>query len=202
MSMLLSINEISNLMKIKGRARGVVFQTDAHYVLSKKGKVGLKKLEEAIKKTDQPISYGQEVKAIHWYPLSWRVLSLITISRLFNWGEEEIIDMGEKAPKYSFIVKTLLKYFVSLEKTFSESSQYWQKHYSVGQLTTPEISLKDKRLVLCLSDFKIHPILCGYFKGYFKSLAQLVIRTPRMDIQETKCMFQGDPCHEYVINWE
>jgi len=195
-------DQIEEILKIKGQVRGSVFQTDAKYILGKKGKKGLKALESAIKETGQPISYGEDVKATAWYPLSWRVLSLLTIKEIFDWDDRDIVEMGLVAPKYSFIVKTLLRYFVSLEKTFSESAKYWEEHYSVGKLEAPEIDLKKKRLVLHLKDFKVHPILCTYLTGYFKTVAQLVVRSENMSIKEGKCMFKGDPYHEIIITWE
>lgn len=189
-------------MKIKGKVRGVVFQTDGRYVLETKGEKGMKTLEAAIKKTGQPIKYGKELKATSWYPLSWRILSLLVIQRTFNWGEKEMFAMGQAAPKYSFIVKMLLRYFVSLEKTFKESAKYWQEHYSVGKLEAPVIDIEGKRLVIHLKDFKMHPVFCMYSKGYFKAIAKLVVRTEKMTIKETECMFKGDDYHEFIIEWQ
>jgi len=199
---MLNDKEIAEIMQTKGMARGVVFYTDAEYILEKKGKAGLKKLEEEIKKTGQPISYGKEISATSWYPLSWRILSLLVIKDIFNWEAKEIIEMGFAAPKHSFIVKTILRYFISIEKTFSESAKYWEKHYSVGKLWAPDIDLKNKRLVIRLKDFKIHPILCTYYFGYFKAIAGLVVKSEGMTIEETKCAFKGDPYHEFVIKWK
>lgn len=193
---------IEEILKIEGKVRGAVFQTDAKYVLEKKGEEGLKMVEAEIKKIGQPISYGKEIMVTGWYPLSWRLFSLLTIQKVFNWGEKEIFEMGNSAPKYSFIVKTLLRYFVSLKKTFTESSKYWKEHYSVGELEAPEINIKRKYVVLRLKDFKIHPILCIYLKGYFKAVAQLVVRTENMTIEETKCIFKDNSYHEFVISWE
>jgi len=76
------------------------------------------------------------------------------------------------------------------------------KHYTISKLEAPEINVKEKRLVLRLVDFKIHPILCVYFRGYFKSIASLVVKTDKMTIKETKCPFSGDAYHEFVIEWE
>ncbi len=199
---MLTKNEIDKILKVKGQARGVVFQTDAQYILEKKGQAGLKKVEAAIKKTGQPISYGKEIRATGWYPLSWRAISLLIIKETFGWGEKEILEMGYAAPKHSFIVRALLRYFVSLDKTFNESAKYWREHYSIGQLEAPEVNVDTKRLVLRLKDFKVHPILCQYFRGYFKSVALLAVKTDKMTIKETKCVFRGDPYHEFVIEWE
>lgn len=194
--------EIKKILEIVGKVRGAVFQTDAGYILEKKGKEGLEMLKEGIKKTGQPISYGKEVKATNWYPLSWRILSLLTIQKVFNWGEKEIFEMGTQAPKYSFIVKALLRYFVSIEKTFTESAKYWKEHYSVGELEALEIDIKGKHLVLHLKNFKVHPVLCSYLKGYFRTIARLAVKTKKMTIKETKCMFKGDSYHEFIIDWE
>jgi len=199
---MLDKNTIEEILKIKGEVRGAVFQTDASYILEKEGEAGLEKLKAAIAKTGQPIKYDKEVKATGWYPLGWRVISLMTIKDVFGWDDQEIIKMGFSAPKHSFVVKTLLRYFVSLEKTFEESSKYWREHYSVGELHAPEIDIKGKRLVIQLKDFKVHPILCAYFRGYFKAIAGLVVRSESMNIIEDKCSFKGDPYHQFIISWK
>lgn len=199
---MLNKNKVEEILKIKGKTRGAVFHTDARYVLDKKGDQGLEELRKKLKVLGQQDIYSEEIKSTGWYPLGLRVISLLLIKETFNWDEKEIFNMGMSAPKHSFIVKTLLRYFISIEKTFEESAKYWEKHYTISKLEAPEINVKEKRLVLRLVDFKIHPILCIYFKGYFKSIASLVVKTDKMTIKETKCSFDGDPYHEFVIEWE
>lgn len=200
-------NTIKEISKIKGETRGTVFYTDARYVLNKKGEAGLKELRKKLKEYLDEDIYDKGIKSTGWYPLWWRVLSLLLIKDVFNWGEEEIFEMGFSAPKHSFIVKTVLRYFISIEKTFQESRKYWEKHYSVGRLETPEINVEKKHLTIHLIDFKVHPILCIYLKGYFKAIAVLVVKSEKMRIKETKCVFDNDYSdkenyHEFIINWE
>ena len=199
---MLDKNTIEEILKIKGETRGAVFHTDVKYVLDKKGEQGLEELKKKLKALGQEDIYSEEIKSTGWYPLGLRVLSLLLIKETFNWDKKEIFNMGMSAPKHSFIVKTLLRYFVSIEKTFEESAKYWEKHYTISELKAPEINLKEKRLVLHLMDFKIHPILCTYFKGYFKAITNLVVKTDKITIKETKCPFNGDAYHEFVIKWE
>jgi len=199
---MLNKNIIEEISKIKGETRGAVFHTDVQYILDKKGEKGLEELRKKLKDLGQGDIYSKEINSTGWYPLWWRVLSLLIIQDTFNWDEKEIFNMGISAPKHSFIVKTLLRYFISIEKTFKESAKYWEKHYTISKLEAPEINVKEKRLVLRLVDFKIHPILCVYFRGYFKSIAGLVVKTDKMTIKETKCPFSGDAYHEFVIEWE
>ncbi len=199
---MLDKKEVEQILKIEGKTRGVVFQTDAEYVKYKEGKEGLAKLKKAAQKLPQPLPYGKEVRATAWYPLGWRVLSLLLIKDLFSWDDQDIFEMGMLAPKYSFVVKTLLRYFVSIEKTFVESAKYWQEHYSRGNLSAPEIDSENGRLVIRISDFKVHPILCLYFKGYFKTVAQLVVRSDNISVRESKCAFKEEDFCEYIIEWD
>ncbi len=199
---MINAEEVEKLMALEGRCRGAVFQTDGQYIINQKGRAGMEKIKELGKKIGQPIPYGKEVQATRWYPLGWRVISLLMAQEVFGWGERDLFDMGCEAPKKSFIIKTILRYFISIEKTFAESSKYWEKHYSVGFLTAPEISEEEKTLVLRLEEFNVHPILCPYFRGYFKGLANLVIRTDKITIKETKCPFKEGGYHEFVIKWE
>jgi len=195
------MEEIKKIMEVEGKVRGVVFQTDAEYVRLKKGEEGLKTLEKKTKEFGYPIDYDQ-VKTMEWYPVGLRVISLLAAKEAFNWGEKEIWDMGNSAPKYSFIVKMLMKYFLSARRSFQESPKYWIKHYNIGKLEAQEFNEKEKYLILRLHNFKIHPILCTYYLGYYLRIAQYVIRSEKITIEETKCMFKGDPYHEFKIKWE
>ncbi len=203
------INEINNeeiqkLMKIPGKARGTVFQTDAEYIRAKKGEEGLARVKEELGKIGCPIDY-ENIKATGWYSLGLRVISLLVIQKVFDFGAKDIEDMGNVAPKYSFIVKLLLKYFISFPITYKKSPVYWEKHYTVGELETPEYDLKKESGygIIRILDFKIHPIMCVYLGGYFTRMCQMVLKNAKnFKWQETKCMHKGDPYHEFLVTWE
>ncbi len=194
---------IKNILdNVKGETRGVVFKTDAEFIKEKMGEEGLEKLQNMANQLNIPIDYNGEANATKWYPLSLRVLSILLIQDVFEWDNEKIIEMGEAAPKYSFIVRTLLRYFISFEKTFSEASKYWKEHYSVGELVVPDPSVvNDNYLVFPLKDFEVHPILCEYYKGYFLSICRMIVKAENMVMKETKCMFKGDEYHEFKVTW-
>lgn len=199
---MLSKKEVSKILKFKGSIRGTVLKTDAKYVVDNYGKKALKKVEKEIEKTGVEIKYD-EIKTVGWYPLGWRVISLLVIKETFDWKDKDVFKMGEAAPKNSFIVRTILKYFVSAEKTFSEISVYWQKHYSVGMLSTREIKEEEKYLIFSLRDFKVHPILCIYFQGYFRSISSMILGGAETKIEESKCPFKNkSSSHEFLITWK
>jgi histidyl-tRNA synthetase len=70
--------ELDKLMKIEGEIKGVAFQADAKYILEKEGEEGLKKLEKRVKEFGYPIDY-RTVRALNFYPIGLRVISLLLI---------------------------------------------------------------------------------------------------------------------------
>lgn len=193
--------KIEKLIKMKGKVRGVVFETDARYVLEKKGKEGLAKVKKETKRLGHLIDY-EKIRPLDWYSAGLRALSLIAIKNAFNWGDKEIFDMGNNAPKFSIIVKMLLKYFVSLKKSISQIPVYWNKHWTVGKIECPEFHEKDKWLVIRICDIKLHPLFCVYEAGYFLRIAQYVIKSSKIENKEIKCMHKEDPYHDFLIKWQ
>ena len=193
--------KVKQLMEIPGKVKGVVLQTDAEYVRQKKGEKGLLIVEEELKKLNCPIKY-EKIKATTWYPIGLRPVSLLVIKKVFNWNDKEIADMGNAAPKYSFVVKSLIKYFLTFERSYKESPKYWEKHYLIGKLETGDYDLKKKYYTIRVKDFKIHPILCTYLSGYFIRMGQLMLKGKNFKVKEIKCPFKGDSFHEYKVSWE
>jgi hypothetical protein len=111
-------------------------------------------------------------------------------------------EMGKSAPKLSFIVKMLMKTFLSTKRTFQESSDYWRRHYLAGELVPAEIDEEKKYLYLRLKDFKVHPIICLYLTGFFYTIASLALKITKIECKETKCSHKGDAYHEFLITWE
>lgn len=194
----LSKEALEELSKIKGKVRGVVFQTDKEYVLSHFKEEGLKKLQENAKNLGLKIPY-QDAETMDWYPLWWRIASLLLIKETFALEEKDIRAIGEMAPKVSFIVKFFFKLFTPLEKFSKEIPRYWREHYTVGDLEVSKVSEKEKIMVLDLKDAKIHPLLCKYLEGYFERVMKFLY--PETLVKETKCPFKGDAFHEYTFTW-
>ena len=184
----------------KGYVRATTIQTHFNYIREKKGEEGVKKVQEKLKELGSYID-PQKLDPLAWIPLAPVDFVIAVAKDVFNWTDEVIFDMGNSAPKYSFIVKILMKTFLSIEKTFQESPKYWRKHYTSGELTACKINKKEKYLVLRLKH-PCHPLLCIFYKGYFLRIAQYVVESKEITIKETKCMSEGAPYHEFVISWK
>ncbi|MBZ9572449.1 hypothetical protein KJA15_03905 [Patescibacteria group bacterium] len=193
---------VKKLMEIKGEVRGVVFKTDGEFIFKEKGKEGLKELEDELEKLGYPIKY-KEIKTMAFYPVGLRALSLLAIKKIFNFNDEKIKEMGIFATKVSLIVKFFIKYVFSLKLAFNkQTSKLWRKHWTVGELVPVELNEEKKYAIIQLKNFNLHPVYCRYLEGYFPGPFQLMVKSPKITCQETKCFFRGDEYHEFLIKWK
>lgn len=193
--------EAQVLKKIKGNMRGEGLLSDLEYVRLKKGEKGVRALEEKINELGCPAKFS-EMKSMEWYPAWWDILKTLASMDLFGWNEKDIFEMANFAPKVSFLVKILVKYFVSTKKSFEQSPKYWRQQFDFGDLEACEFSEKEKKMVFRIKNYETHPIMCTIFSGYFLRISQFVVKSPKVDIEETCCIYRGDPYHEYTIKWE
>jgi hypothetical protein len=192
--------EAKRVMEItKGKVRGAAILTQIHYIRLKKGEEGLRMVEEKLKELGYPLEF-KKVKNLEWYPTGLGDLVIIVAKELFNWQDKDIFEMGNSAPKYSFIVRLLMKYFLSPQRSFRESPKYWRKHFTSGVLEAYQFNEKEKYLIIRLRH-QCHPVICIFYSGYFLRIAQYVIKSEKITIEESKCMSKGDPYHEFIIRW-
>ncbi len=197
---MISQKRIKELSKLRGRVRGDVIITDFKYIRDRQGKQAMDKLNQELKKVNKDLDY-YKIKNTVWLPVSWKVLLLENAKKTFKWKDKDFFDLGHSASSNSFITRTLLRYFVSVNKTFKESAKYWQKYWQVGELDPYYLDVKKKYLILRLKKFKLHPDLCPYMKGHFLAFAEMILRNDNINIEETKCNFRGDSFHEFKIQW-
>lgn len=189
---------INSLMLMQGRVRGAVFETDAEYVKRRYGIQGLERVKAALHELGYDVQYGR-ISAMEWLPLGLRASSLMVIKDLFSMSDLDIKDMGDAAPKYSFIVKLLMKFFISPKVAFEHAPEYWEKHYDTGQLEARELNEEKGYAIIHLHDFTVHPIYCKYLEGYFGRLFKFMYPNSHIEIKEDKCMCRNDSYHEFFV---
>jgi hypothetical protein len=193
--------EADQVMAISGRSKGEIIRDHATYIKVRQGEDGLKAVENKMKEMGYPIIFS-EIKPFDWYPEALSVLVIMTAKEVFNWGDQDVVNMGKSAPRQSLIIKFLIKQFVSLKEALEVSSVYWDKHYDFGRIEPFEVNEKEKYCILRVIDYKFHPIVCVYWKGYFSEVASFVISSKDIIIEETACVFNGDAFHEFIIRWK
>jgi len=194
--------EIKAILVKQGDVRGAVFQTDANYILKVGSQNDVLQVEKQLKKWAIDLRY-QEIKAMAWYPVAWRVLSLLAIKQVLGWDNEQIRKMGQNAPKVSIIVKLFFKLFPDIEKFAQQIPHYWRKHYTAGDLNVVELNKNNQTMLLHLKDFSFHPVLCKYLEGYFEQATKLTRPADAQVVcQETQCSFRDNTGYEaYQLKW-
>jgi len=193
--------EVEKIAQIKGSSRGAVFQPHAIFIRKKKGEEGLRAVEKKMAELGYPVNF-KKINVGGWYPEFLSVLIILVAKDLFNWTEKDIFDMGSSAPKYSFIARTLMAYFLSLKRFLVEVPKYWGKHLDFGELEVAEFDEEKRYIILREKGYRFHPLMCLYHAGYYQGITKYIIKSEKISIEETKCIFKGDPYHQYTIRWE
>jgi len=193
--------EIKKLKKVKGKIRGEGILTNLEYIRYRKGEEGIKAVTKRLKELGEEIDF-KSIRPMEWYPVYLDTLMDLAIMDALSWTEKDIFEMGNFAPKVSFLMRMMMKYFVSAKMSFTESPKYWNKNFDIGKLEAHEFNVKEKYMIFRVKNFKVHPITCVNHAGYFLRMAQFVLKSEKITIEETKCIFKGDPFHEYTIRWE
>lgn len=192
--------EISNFAGIKGECRGVTLKTDAEYIISNYGQEALKKVESQLREWEHPINYDS-VNETGLYPMYLRLFSLLAIKEALKLNDNNIIKMGNTAPRFSLIIKSFIRVFLTIDTVMDQFSNGWAKHYTEGSLDKIYFNKKEKKAVLGLH-FKLHPLFCLYMKGYLLRSFQMLLPDNKVTARETKCVFKGDEYNEYTITWK
>lgn len=193
--------EAQRLKKIPGNVKGAVILADLEFVKQKGGKEAIEKLQKRVQELGFEVNL-EEIKPMEFYPEALSVLVILLAREILHLDKEGIFEMGKNAPKLSMFIKILTKFFFSLKKCFQEAPRYWERHFDFGELETVEFNEREKYAIVRVKGYRFHPIMCLYHKGYFSQIAQLALGQRPVEIKETKCVFWGDPYHEYVIKWK
>ncbi len=188
------------LKNFPGNVKGEVFRTHADYIEHKEGKEGVKKVEEKMKELGIPIRL-RDIKPFEWISEGWSSLTILVAKEVFDWSDEDVFEMGRFAPRFSFIIKVMMQYLVSIDSLFENASKYWEKNYDFGSFDAISFDKKQNKVIVREKGFKTHPTICVYHAGYFKGLTEFVIKTKNISITETKCVHRGADYNEFLIEW-
>ncbi len=194
-------NIADDLMKKEGNVKGEVFHTHTSYIRYREGEEGLRKVEKELESLGYPVKLDK-THCDHWYKDGLSTLVILAAKEIFNWKEEDVFDMGNSAPKNSFIVKMLVKHFLSIEDVFEKAEQYWSKHYDFASLEKGEFNEKNKYASIMIKNYDSHPLICeAYLRGYILRIAQFSLKSENIEVEKTECNNGGSDCHKYIIRW-
>jgi len=188
------------LKNFKGNVKGEVFRVHAEYIRQREGKEGVKRVEEKMKELGVSIVFDK-VKSFEWIPEGKSSLTIIVAKEIFKWSDEDIFEMGKFAPKFSFIIKIIIQYLVSMESLLQNAEKHWGKHFDFGKIETEFFPQKNKAIVKEKDISPLHPLICIYHRGYYTGLCEFAVKEKNVNVTETKCKYNGDEYDEYLIEW-
>ena len=199
MEQIISKKELDEFSKIEGEIRGGAIKTYGEFILQKKGKEGLKRLEDVLAGLGFSIKY-KEVRVMDFLPISFLGVTLLSIKRLFGYNNQKFQEIGRFNVKTSALLKLLVKYLISLKRATKELPTMWRKQLKVGNLRATELNEKERYLILRIEDFRLHPLHCQVLTGYLLGSLQIIIGKGGT-CEETKCVFEGSNYHEFLLKW-
>ncbi len=189
--------EARELMKIKGNTKGSELLTLKKYIEARYGKEGVEELEKKMAELGYPLNFN-EIKPNRWYLEALNDLAMIVAKEIFGWPD--LFEFGYNSPAFSFGIRILIK-FLPLPLFLKEFPKVWRKFVDVGAIEIPRFSEKEKYVIVWLKDYKFHPQMCRYFEGLFLRMSEFFIKSKKITIEETKCVFKGDNFHEFIVKW-
>ncbi|MDD5032905.1 MAG: hypothetical protein PHC85_02200 [Candidatus Pacebacteria bacterium] len=193
--------EIADLKKIAGEQRGNDAKFLVDYIKKKEGENGFARLKKELEKNGYALPDVDKIKNTEWIPASIPTIIMVSAAKFFRWEEEDVFEMGRKVLSFSPSIKLFFKYFLSPRKTFSLAEKAWKKIYSFSEIKLIKYDEKNKIIVMRVYNFKKHPITCVYLRGGISKFAEIATGLKKVKAEETKCMFKGDPYHEYTFKF-
>lgn len=199
MEQIISKEEPNKIMKVKGEIRGVAIKGEMEFILKEEGKEGLKKLEDQMAELGYPIKY-KEIKPMTFYPLNLYGAIQLVVKSLFNFDNKKFQEMGAFEAKISLIARLFMKFFFSSEKMIREAPKMWKRYLTIGDLKVIETNEEKKYLILRIENFRFHLIHCQILKGFISTIIQMIVNS-KVSCEETKCVYEGDEYHEFLLKW-
>ena len=191
---------IKNLLRARGEVRGATLIGDREYIVGHCGKSKLKEVEKKLKELGVDLKY-EKIKDLEFYPAGLRVISLLAIAEVCNLDKEGVKNLCSLQPKFSLVLKLFSKFLLSTKKAFEQAPNFWREHFTTGELSVKEVNEEKGYVILRLKNFKMYPLYCKCLEGYIKGIAKIIVGSDKVTCEETKCVFKGDPYHEFLIKW-
>ncbi|MBD3208433.1 MAG: hypothetical protein GF370_03190 [Candidatus Nealsonbacteria bacterium] len=195
----ISKEELDEIKAVKGKVRGLSMLGHAKFLLKEEGETSLEMVEGEMQKLGYDFHYDR-IKKLKFYPLSLYCTELLVIQRIFDYDNEKFKTIGEFNSKNSIIVRLFMKYFVSLGSMAKQMPRFWQKYFTVGQMTVPDYNEKERFVVARLDSLKATPLFCEVARGFSSGMCQMITGT-KGSCEEMRCVHRGDDCHEYLFKW-
>lgn len=196
--------ELDAISKIQGEERTGILKHIISYVKETEGEESLQELFKKIEELGHEVPSSEEINKSEtdWVKESTITMVGVTAGKLFNWSEEDYIELGKYVMSASLLTKLYFRYFKSLEKTFEHMAETYKQYYTNGEAELAEFDKENKTFIFRIKRNNVHPTACTNLRGVISKLVEMSISSENINVEETKCSFEGGaPYHEYKISW-
>lgn len=193
--------EVERLSALLGQERGIDYNNMYRVIKAIKGEEGIQEIKKALNEINFEIPDDKKYNDYAYIPegLSW--ILYVAAVKTFNWSEKDIEELGGKLVLSSPMLRILIKYFLSLEKTIKRAVESWRKKSTVSSLELVNFDKKNKKMTLRLTNYDMHSTVCSLLMGSYTKVVELASGSKNVKARESKCAFQGDSFHEFIITW-
>ena len=149
----------------------------------------------------------EEIKNKYSVPASLFIAFLVVGKRLFDMNDEDMRQMGKEEARFSFILRFISRFLVSLKTIMKNCDTFWKKYFPEGgEMCLVSFEEEERKIVVELSDFVGHPDYCRFLEGYITQLFRLA-SGKEGEVREEGCYFEDvfnqdkEAKHRFVINW-
>lgn len=194
--------EVDEMMKLKGNARGNILKEHFTYIKELKGEEGVEKVKKRLTELGYPLN-DMNFSISKWYPEAFSCLIILVFAEIYRLSKKEIFEMAYNSAKYSLVVRLFMHYFLNIEKVFRSVASLWRKHFDFGEMKVIEFDDEKKFGIIRLYGYnKYHPLICIYHIGYFTKIAEIALASKKAKVEHTKCLFDGSNYEEFKITWK
>jgi hypothetical protein len=192
--------EVDHLMSLSGNVKGEVLKTTFAYIEMREGPEGVKKIEDVLSEIGYPFSY-KAISSYKWYKESYSISIYLSAIVVLGWKQEDIYNLASSALGLSFLLRLIVKQFISLRQIFEESPKYWDRHLDFGSFVPLELDEDKKYITFFIEGYKFHPISNVYHSGYVDAVMKLSVKSEEIIIKVVKSVYDGEPHTEFLGQW-
>jgi hypothetical protein len=193
--------EVDRLMSLSGNVKGEILRTTFAYIEMQEGPEGVKKIEDLLAEMGYPFPYAS-IRPYGWYKESYSISIYLSAILVLGWKQEEIYNLARSVLKLSFLLRLIVKQFVSLRHIFEESTKYWERHLDFGSLVPHEMDEEKKFISVYIKGYAFHPISNVYHAGYIDAIMRLSIRSEEVHVEVVRSVYDGESHTEMRGQWK
>jgi len=185
---------INKLIEKNGEMRSEFLFNCFLFVEKKEGEEGLSQLKETFDQLEYSFNFKKLSKE-DWIKSSLKTAIILLSVDLFDWSNDDLIEMGKFCLKYSTYNKLFLRNVESMDSLLEKIDDFWSINYKTGKLEIEE-SRKNK-IVLNLSDYGVHPADYVFISGFLEAAFSLCTQKD-LSIKVKK----NNDMNQFSITWK